>query len=100
MANGRVPRILVVGGGYVGMYTALRLQRRLRNGEATVTVVEPNSYMTYQPFLPAAAAGNLEPRHVVVPLRKVLRRCEVVSGRVTKVAHADRRATVRTTGGD
>jgi NADH dehydrogenase len=100
MANGRAPRILVVGGGYVGMYTALRLQRRLRSGEATVTVVEPNSYMTYQPFLPEAAAGNLEPRHVVVPLRKVLSRCEVVSGRVTRVAHADRKATVRTVGGD
>ncbi|MBL7498579.1 NAD(P)/FAD-dependent oxidoreductase [Frankia sp. CNm7] len=100
MGFGRAPRILVVGGGYVGMYTALRLQRRLRRGEATITVVEPNSYMTYQPFLPEAAAGNLEPRHVVVPLRKVLRRCQVVSGRVTMVAHASRKATVRTVGGD
>jgi len=100
MANGRTPRILVVGGGYVGMYTALRLRQRLRRGEARVTVVEPNSYMTYQPFLPEAAAGNLEPRHVVVSLRKILRGCDVVSGRVTRVAHAQRRATVRTVGGD
>ncbi|WP_045876376.1 NAD(P)/FAD-dependent oxidoreductase [Pseudofrankia sp. DC12] len=100
MANGRAPRILVVGGGYVGMYTALRLRQRLRPGEATLTVVEPNSYMTYQPFLPEAAAGNLEPRHVVVPLRKVLRGCEVVSGQVTQVAHAERTASVRTVGGD
>nr|BFE77530.1 hypothetical protein GCM10020093_001310 [Planobispora longispora] len=61
------PRILIVGGGYVGMYTALRLQRRLRRGEARVTVVDADSYMTYQPFLPEAAAGNVEPRHVVVP---------------------------------
>ena len=28
--------------------------------------------MTYQPFLPEAAAGSVEPRHVVVPLRRVL----------------------------
>ncbi|MBX6389111.1 MAG: NAD(P)/FAD-dependent oxidoreductase [Frankia sp.] len=96
----RPPHILIVGGGYVGMYTALRLQRRLRAGEAAVTVVEPNSYMTYQPFLPEAAAGNLEPRHVVVPLRKVLTRCRVVSGRVTSVTHANRRATIRTVGGE
>ncbi|OHV37828.1 MULTISPECIES: NAD(P)/FAD-dependent oxidoreductase [Pseudofrankia] len=100
MAFGGEPRILVVGGGYVGMYTALRLRRRLRPGEASVTVVEPNSYMTYQPFLPEAAAGNLEPRHVVVPLRKVLRGCEMISGRVTSIAHAYRLATVRTVGGD
>src|SRR4051795_4672651 len=86
------PHVLVVGGGYVGMYTALRLQRKLRAGEASITVVDPKSYMTYQPFLPEAGAGNLEPRHVVVPLRRVLRGCEVLSGRVTSIAHAERRA--------
>ncbi len=94
MSFGHPPHILVVGGGYVGMYTALRLQRRLRQGEATVTVVEPNSYMTYQPFLPEAAAGNLEPRHVVVPLRSVLNACRVVSGSVTGINHAQRRAYI------
>jgi len=87
------PHILIVGGGYVGMYAALRLQRRLRPGEASVTVVDPQSYMTYQPFLPEAAAGNLEPRHVVVPLRRVLRRCHVLSGTVTALNHARRVAT-------
>ena len=54
------PRILVVGGGYVGMYAALRLQKKLRPGEATVTVVDPQPNMTYQPFLPEAAAGSIE----------------------------------------
>lgn len=88
----RYPRILVVGGGYVGMYTALRLQQRLRAGEARVTVVDPQSYMTYQPFLPEAAAGNLEPRHVVVPLRRVLPKVEVLNGHITGVTHAQRRA--------
>jgi NADH dehydrogenase len=88
------PTVLVLGGGYVGLYTALRLQRRLRRGEAHVVVVDPRSYMTYQPFLPEAAAGSLEPRHVVVPLRRVLRRCEVVTGRVTGLDHGRRRARV------
>ncbi len=87
-------RILVVGGGYVGMYTALRLQSRLRRGEASVTVVDPQPHMTYQPFLPEAAGGSIEPRHVVVPLRKVLKHCHVLTGRVTKVEHARRAATV------
>src|SRR6059058_3802394 len=89
MADNR-PHILVIGGGYVGMYTALRLQRQLRPDEATITVVDPQSYMTYQPFLPEAGAGNLEPRHVVVPLRKVLRRCRVLGGRITSIDHARR----------
>jgi NADH dehydrogenase len=92
MASVGSPHILVVGGGYVGMYTALRLQHKLRRGEAVVTVVDTQSYMTYQPFLPESAAGSLEPRHVVVPLRRVLDKCVVLSGRITSVDHAARKA--------
>jgi NADH:quinone reductase (non-electrogenic) len=88
------PHILIVGGGYVGMYTALRLQKKLRRNEARITVVDPQNYMTYQPFLPETAAGSLEPRHVVVPLRKVLRHCRVLTGLVTRIDHANRTATV------
>ncbi len=97
MAPGK--RIVVVGGGYVGMYAALRLQSKLRRGEASVTVIDPVSHMTYQPFLPEAAAGSIEPRHVVVPLRKVLKRCEVLTGRVTGISHAQREVTVRAAAG-
>jgi NADH dehydrogenase len=92
MTKSQTPRILIVGGGYVGMYTAFRLQRKLSRDEATITVVDPQSYMTYQPFLPESAAGNLEPRHLVVPLRKVLRRCEILSGRITSISHEHRTA--------
>jgi NADH:ubiquinone reductase (H+-translocating) len=90
MSRQKTPHILVVGGGYVGMYAALRLQRKLRPGEATITVVDPLSYMTYQPFLPEAGAGNLEPRHVVVPLRRVLKKCRVLSGAIASVDHSRR----------
>jgi NADH:quinone reductase (non-electrogenic) len=89
------PRILIVGGGYVGMYTALRLQKKLRRGEATVTVVDPQNHMTYQPFLPEAAAGSVEPRHVVVPLRRVLRGCRVLTGTVTGIEHAHKVAKLQ-----
>ena len=88
------PHILIVGGGYVGMYTALRLQKKLRRNEARITIVDPQNYMTYQPFLPETAAGSLEPRHVVVPLRKVLKQCRVLTGLVTGIDHASRTATV------
>lgn len=89
----RRPHILILGGGYVGMYTALQLQKKLRRDEATVTVIDPLSYMTYQPFLPEAAAGNLEPRHVVVPLRRVLPHAQVLNGRVTRIEHERRVVT-------
>ncbi|MFG3095295.1 NAD(P)/FAD-dependent oxidoreductase [Streptomyces sp. NPDC048202] len=93
-------RILVVGGGHVGMYTALRLQRKLkrqlRQGDVEIIVVSPDPYMTYQPFLPEAAAGSISPRHVVVPLRRVLPDCRVVIGEITAVDHAVRTAAVTT----
>ena len=82
------------------MYTAFRLRRAVRRGEVRVTVVDPRPVMTYQPFLPEAAAGSLEPRHVVVPLRAVLRGCRVITGRVTSIDHANHRATVEPPTGD
>ena len=85
----------MIGGGYVGMYTAMRLLKKLRRDEAVVTVVDPRSYMTYQPFLPEAAAGSIQPRHVVVPLRRVLKDAEVVTGRVTHLDHSSKTATVQ-----
>ncbi|WP_240759899.1 NAD(P)/FAD-dependent oxidoreductase, partial [Phytoactinopolyspora endophytica] len=95
----KVPHILILGGGYVGMYTAIGLQKKFRKGQAQITVVDPRSYMTYQPFLPEASAGALEPRHVVVPLRRVLRKCNIITGRVTSITHQDKKATVDPEGG-
>ncbi|MCW6005338.1 NAD(P)/FAD-dependent oxidoreductase [Micromonospora sp. CPCC 205371] len=88
-------RILVVGAGHVGLYAALRLSDKVRRREAEVTVVDPQPHMTYQPFLPEAAAGNISPRHSVVPLRRELRRCRIVSGAVTRIEHARKVATVQ-----
>jgi len=82
------------------MYTALRLQRKLkpelRSGRTEIVVVTPDPYMTYQPFLPEAAAGSISPRHVVVPLRRVLDRCRVIVGEVRTIDHAKRTATFTT----
>ena len=97
MARGT--RIVVVGGGYVGMYTALRLQKKLHRGEAEITVIDPQPHMTYQPFLPEAAAGSIEPRHVVVPLRRVLRKCQVLTGRVTSISQERREITAELAAG-
>jgi NADH:ubiquinone reductase (H+-translocating) len=94
MSTTERPRILVVGGGYVGLYAAQRILKKMRYGEATVTVVDPRSYMTYQPFLPEAAAGSISPRHVVVPLRRVLSGAEVLTGHVTSIDQERKVATV------
>jgi NADH dehydrogenase len=92
--NAGPKRIVIVGGGYVGMYTALKAQKKLSSGKAEIVVIDPQPNMTYQPFLPEAAAGSVEPRHVVVPLRRVLKKCRVITGAVTDISHARRRVTI------
>ncbi|WP_441297166.1 NAD(P)/FAD-dependent oxidoreductase [Agrococcus sp. SGAir0287] len=87
-------RILIVGGGYAGFYTALGLEKILGRGEAEVTVVDPLPYMTYQPFLPEVAAGSIEARHAVVSLRKHLKRTAVITARVTAIDHTAKTATI------
>ncbi|MDL9980726.1 NAD(P)/FAD-dependent oxidoreductase [Microbacterium sp. ASV49] len=95
-----MPRILIVGGGYAGFYTAWKLEKHLRKGEAEVTIVDPLPYMTYQPFLPEVAAGSIEARHSVVALRRHLKRTTVVTAKVTGIDHANKVATITPPMGD
>jgi NADH:quinone reductase (non-electrogenic) len=87
-------RVLVCGGGFVGTYAALRLERRLRGPDDEIVLVNAENYLQYQPFLPEAASGTIEPRHVLVALRRVLRRTRLVVGEVETIDHAARRARV------
>jgi NADH dehydrogenase len=96
----RVPKILIVGGGYAGFYTAWKLEKHLRKGEAEVTIVDPLPYMTYQPFLPEVAAGSIEARHSVVALRRHLKKTKIVAAKVTGIRHADKVATITPIAGD
>ena len=66
--------VLVLGGGFAGAYVARQLGR---NG---ATIVNPTNFMLYTPLLPEAAAGNIEPRHVVVPLRTMCPHADLVLG--------------------
>lgn len=92
--NSTVPKILIVGGGYAGFYTAWKLEKHLRKGEADVTMVDPLPYMTYQPFLPEVAAGSIEARHSVVAHRRHLKRTHVLTAKVTNISHAQKVATI------
>ena len=93
-----MPKILIVGGGYAGFYTARKLEKHLGKGEAEVTMIDPLPYMTYQPFLPEVVAGSIEARHAVVSHRRHLRKTNVVAGRVVNVDHAKKVATVELAG--
>lgn len=88
------PRILIVGGGYVGLTLAQRLQKKVKSAGGVVTLVDPLPYMTYQPFLPEVVGGHIEARHAVVSHRRHLRDTEILTGKVTSVDHAAKTAVV------
>src|SRR5947199_6933227 len=73
----------IAGGGFGGFYAARRLERVLPSGSARVTLVSDVNFLLYTRRLPGAAAGTLEPRHVVVPLREELEKTDLRLGRVT-----------------
>src|SRR5215216_954569 len=75
--------IAIAGGGFGGFYAARRLERVLPRQAARITLVSDVNYLLYTPLLPGAAAGTLEPRHVVVPLREELSSTDIRLGRVT-----------------
>jgi NADH dehydrogenase len=75
--------VVIAGGGFGGLYAARRLERRLPRHSARITVVADVNFLLYTPLLPGAAAGTLEPRHVVVPLREELEWAELMLARVT-----------------
>lgn len=104
MANSQTlsakPRVLIVGGGYVGLTTAKLLQKKVKAAGGVVTVVDPMPYMTYQPFLPEVVGGHIEARHAVVSHRRHLKDSEIITGKVSAVDHDGRTATVELSDGE
>jgi NADH dehydrogenase len=83
----------VVGGGFAGAYVARLL------GQRGATIVNPDNFMVYTPLLPEAAAGTLEPRHVVVPLRQMCPHAELLLGRAIARDPEARTVVAETLGG-
>ena len=65
-------RIVVLGGGFGGMYTARALRKRLRD-RAEIELINAENYFVFQPLLPEVGAGSITPSHAVSPLRFLLR---------------------------
>ncbi len=74
--------VVIAGGGFGGLYAARRLERRLPRHSARILLVTDVNFLLYTPLLPGAAAGSLEPRHVVVPLREELDWTDIRLGRL------------------
>ena len=65
-----VPRVVIVGGGFGGLYAA----RALGRAPVDVTVVDRTNHHVFQPLLYQVATASLSPSQIAYPIRGVLRR--------------------------
>jgi hypothetical protein len=85
-ADRRISRVLILGGGFGGIYTALKLEKLLRwRKDISVTLVTRDNFFLFTPMLHEVAASDLEINAIVSPLRKLLKRVGTFVGNVEAV---------------
>jgi NADH dehydrogenase len=88
-------RIVILGGGFAGVYAALRLEKLLaREPEMEICLVSRDNFFLFTPMLHEIAASDLEITNIVNPLRKLLRRVKVFVGEVDRIDLPNKRVMV------
>src|SRR5437588_9308959 len=86
--------VVIIGGGFGGLYAA----QALRRAPVQVTLIDRRNFHTFQPLLYQVATGGLSPGEIASPLRVVLRKnrnTEVLLGEVVDLDVANRRVILR-----
>jgi NADH dehydrogenase len=88
-------KIVIVGGGFGGVYAALELDKWLfRFPEVDVTVVNRDNFFLFTPMLHEVAASDLDITNIVSPVRKLVSNVEFFDGDVERVDLEGRTVTV------
>lgn len=92
MTTRTTTRIVILGGGFGGSYTALELEKTpARDVDIEVTLVNQENFFLFTPMLHEVAASDLDMTHIVNPVRKLLRRVRFFQGSVETIdLHARR----------
>ena len=75
--SGDKQRIVILGGGFAGVYTAMYLEQRMFGFERQryeISLVSLENYMVFQPLLPEVISGTIEMLHVITPIRRLAKR--------------------------
>ncbi len=87
VADGR-QRIVILGGGFAGAWTATYLERSMTRAEREqyeITIVSNENYMVFQPLLPEVVSGSIETLHCIAPLRRMARRAKLITREVEAI---------------
>ena len=93
--------ILILGGGFGGLYTAKNLERMLRaEDKVEVTLISRDNFFVMTPLLFEASSGILDPRHAVASIRTYLRKVNFLQAEIEHIDLDARQVAVRVEGGD
>jgi NADH:ubiquinone reductase (H+-translocating) len=88
-------QVLILGGGFGGLYTALGLEKALAHSDdVEITLVNRQNFSLFTPMLHEVAASDLDMTHIVNPVRKLLRHVQFFHGEVEQIDLASKRVTV------
>src|SRR5579859_6246854 len=90
------PRVLIVGGGFGGVYVASTLERLRRGDEFEILLVNKENHFVFQPMLPEVISGTIGLLDVVSPLRRLLPKTELHVREVEAIDVARRTLTTST----
>lgn len=76
--GGTPKHILILGGGFAGVYTARHLEKLLKPNQVSLTLVNRDNYWVYQPMIPEVISGAIGLTDVVAPIRELCRKTELV----------------------
>lgn len=97
---GTKTRVVILGGGFGGLYAALRFERALRSRrDIDVTLVSRENFFLLTPMLPQVAASGIDTRHIVTPVRSVLPRVRFFEAEVESIDVDAKRVTIAHEGG-
>jgi len=87
-------RILILGGGFGGIYTARQLEKILKPEEASIQLVNQENYWVYQPMLPEVISSSIGITNVVSPIRRLCKRTHLVMREVENIDLKNKLVTV------
>src|SRR5437764_5075810 len=91
----RKKRIVILGGGFGGVYAAIHLEKLLARVDAVeIFLVSQDNFFLFTPMLHEIAASDLEITNIVNPLRKLLRKVEVLVGDVNEIDLPNKRVLI------
>src|SRR5277367_6267046 len=80
--------ILILGGGFGGVYTAVHLEKLMTAAEREVieiTIVSRDNYIVFQPLLPEVISGSVQLNHVISPIRRLARTARLYTREVEAI---------------